>query len=364
MIKRALVASGSVLLVSLFSTSAPCQKDSPSSSVPIGSKTPSAGAFGSRLAWKEWLLPKMQKRSTPHFDIHYVKGSTAEREIDQIVKRREKGFRDVCSFLGKPSDVRICLVFFENAEVKRAETGHQGAGWASGRTIVEVYNKQQKLDPYHETVHILTAPYGRPPALFNEGIAVYMAERLGAHALALHGPGPALIYARARELRDKGEWIPLRELLTYTDIGPGWSRPEIAYPEAASFVKFLIDQYGKEKFLEAFKTLKNSQDGAVHRKNVAILEQIYGNPLADLEKQWEEALSAPGDTRDSSAPSPGEGSHNDSPDDRAMARGKVRTELPENLKISDYSYGNVEAVLVFPRRGAQLAGRSPDRAGT
>ena len=293
---------------------------------------------GSRLAWKEWLLPKMQKRSTPHFDVHYVEGSTAEREIDQIVKRREKGFREICSFLGKPSDVRICLVFFENAEVKHAKTGHQGAGWAVGRTIVEVYNQKQRLDPYHETVHILTPPYGKPPALFNEGIAVYMAERLGAHALALHGPGPALIYARARELKDKGEWIPLQELLTYTEIGPGWSRPPIAYPEAASFVKFLIDEYGREKFLEAFKTLKNSRDEAVHRKNVTALEQIYDKPLDDLRKQWEKALSTAGNTPDSSASLPEEGSRNDSPDDRAMARGKVQAEIPENLRISDYFY--------------------------
>jgi hypothetical protein len=248
---------------------------------------------GSRLVWKRWLLPKMQKRSTAHFDIYYAEGSTAEKEIDQIVKRREKGFQEICSFLGKPSDVRICLVFFENAEVKRAETGHQGAGMASGRTIVEVYNQEQRLDPYHETVHILTPPYGKPPALFNEGIAVYMAERLGTNALALHGPGPALIYARARELKSKGEWIPLRELLTYTEIGPGWSRPPIAYPEAASFVKFLIDEFGKEKFLEAFKALENSPDEAVHLKNVAALERVYGRPLRDLRKQWLAVLAGP-----------------------------------------------------------------------
>jgi hypothetical protein len=291
-----------------------------------------------RRDWKQRLLPKMQRRSTPHYDIHYTKGSTAEREIDQIAERREKGFQEICSFLGKPSDVRICLVFFENARVKQALTGHQGAGWAFGRTIVEVYSKQQKLDPYHETVHILTPPYGKPPALFNEGIAVYMAERLGTNALAQIGAGQASIYERARGLKSKGEWIPLRELFTYTEIGSGRSRPPIAYPEAASFVKFLIDEYGKEKFLEAFKALKNSQDVAVHQKNATALERIYDKPLDDLRKPWEKALSTAGNTPDSSPSLPEEDSRNDSPDGRPIARGKVQAEIPENLRISDYFY--------------------------
>ena len=45
-----------------------------------------------------------------------------------------------------------------------------------GNTIVEIYNKAQKLDPYHETVHVLMRSFGSPPALFNEGFAVYMVQ--------------------------------------------------------------------------------------------------------------------------------------------------------------------------------------------
>ena len=252
-----------------------------------------AGYKPRMLLWQNWeerLLPTMEKRNTKHFDIYYFKDSTAEEEIDQITEQKEKGFRQICRFLGKASDVRICMVFFENGKTKQMETGHQGVGWAYGSTIVEVYNKEQKLDPYHETTHILMRPYGAPPALFNEGFAVYMSELLGAHALKSLSGGLSTIYERARELRSKGEWIELEELITYTEIGSEKSQPPVAYPEAACFVKFLIDKYGKDKFLQSYKALKNSDDIKVHQQNIRKLTNIYGESLQRLEAQWLERI--------------------------------------------------------------------------
>jgi hypothetical protein len=236
--------------------------------------------------WQARLLPKMRKRIAEHFDIFYHKGSTAEKEIDKIAERKDRGFREICRFLGKDSDVRIRMILFEDGATKYSHTGHRGAGWAFGNTVVEIYNKKQRLDPYHETTHTLMRPYGGPPALFNEGFATYMSERLGSHALNAVGGGESSLYERVRELRNKGDWIPLEELLTYTQIGPGWSRPPVAYPEAGAFVKFLIDTYGKEKFLQAYKSLTNSKIRSVLEQNEGKLEKIYGFSLAELELQW------------------------------------------------------------------------------
>ena len=118
----------------------------------------------------------MEKHSTEHFDIYYFKNSTAEKQIDQIADEKEKGYKEICQFLEKDTDIRIRMIFFEDDVSKQNATGHQGAGWAFGNTIVEIYNEEQKLDPYHETTHILMNPFGRPPALFNEGFAVYMSR--------------------------------------------------------------------------------------------------------------------------------------------------------------------------------------------
>lgn len=240
--------------------------------------------------WQERLLPKMRKRITKHFDIFCHKGSTAEKEIDKIAEQRERGFREICRFLGKDSDVRIRMILFEDGATKYSHTGHQGAGWAFGNTVVEVYNEKQKLNPYHETTHVLMRPYGSPPALFNEGLAVYMSERLGAHALDAMGGGESSIRERVGELNGKGEWIPLEELLTYNEIGSGETNPPVAYSEAASFVKFLIDTYDKDKFLKAYRTLRNSSDKATQQQNVKALETIYGKSLDELKIQWKRTL--------------------------------------------------------------------------
>lgn len=245
---------------------------------------------GNRGDWQARLLPKMRKRVTEHFDIFCFKGSTAEKELEKIAEQKEKGFREICRFLGRDSDVRIRMILFEDGVTKYSETGHQGAGWAFGNTVVEIYNEKEKLDPYHETTHVLMRPYGSPPALFNEGFAVYMSERLGAHALDAMGGGESSIYERVGELNGKGEWIELEELLTYTEIGSGKTNPPVAYPEAASFVKFLVETYGKERFLKAYGTLRNSDDKATQQQNVEALETIYGKSLDDLNNEWKKAF--------------------------------------------------------------------------
>jgi hypothetical protein len=240
--------------------------------------------------WQTRLLPKMRKRITKHFDIFCPKGSTAEKDIDKIAEQRDRGFREICRFLGKDSDVRIRMILFADAATKYSHTGHTGAGWAFGNTVVEIYNEKQRLDPYHETTHVLMRSYGSPPALFNEGFATYMSQRLGSHALDAMGGGESSIYERVRELSGKGELIELEELLTYTEIGTRETNPPVAYPEAASFVKFLIDTYDKDKFLKAYRTLRNSSDKSVQQQNAEALQGIYGKSLDELNNEWKRAF--------------------------------------------------------------------------
>jgi beta-lactamase regulating signal transducer with metallopeptidase domain len=248
------------------------------------------------LLWRGWqdrLLPQLEKRASAHFDIYYAKGSTAERDIDEIAQKKEAGYQAVRDFLGVECDVRIRLVFFEDGDTKLNETGHMGMGWATGTTIVEVYNDVEQLDPYHETTHILAGPLGNPPALFQEGFAVYMSERLGSPSLDGLGGGGLSVYERARQLHRDGEWIPLEELLTYTEIGSSESRPPVAYAEAGAFVKFLVDSYGRTKFLEAYGALQKSDSPQSHRQNAEALQRVCGKAVASLDLEWQAAIGVP-----------------------------------------------------------------------
>ncbi len=255
--------------------------------VPALVKAPGPGA------WEGLTLPKMHKRRTEHFDIYYFTGSTAEKEADLIAEAKERGYAAICKFLGQESDVRIRLILFEDQKTKFLKTGHQGMGWAYGQTIVEVYNQKDRLDPNHETTHVLMGPHGNPPALLIEGFAVYMSERLGAPALEHLGGGTASIYERVRNLKGSGEWIGLEELLTNTEIGSEASRSHVSYAEAGAFVKFLIDRFGKDKFLEVYKSLQNSDDPRVHRQNRTALERVYGHSLQNLEESWQKIFTEP-----------------------------------------------------------------------
>ncbi len=247
--------------------------------------------------WQERVLPTMEKRLTAHFEIYYAKDTLAEKDIERIVEDREAGYQEICQVLGiesKTQNQPIRLVFFDDASTKQMETGHQGAGWAFGRTMVELYNDETKLDPYHETTHVLAHGLGSPPALFIEGLATYMSERLGAAPLRNLSGGQASLYARVRDLKTKGDWIPLEELITYSEIGSSKSRAPVSYAEAGAFVKFLVDNYGTEKFLEAYKSLKNPQSRGKHptrnEENVKKLEGIYGKSLDALRKEWHECF--------------------------------------------------------------------------
>jgi DNA-binding LacI/PurR family transcriptional regulator len=100
----------------------------------------------------------MQKRSTEHFDFYYFRSSTVRNDIAEICAQKEKGFEDICKFLGKKSSDRITHIFFEDEKTKISGDRHQGIGWALRNTNVEVA-ATDKTRPYHEIAHIFNAAF-------------------------------------------------------------------------------------------------------------------------------------------------------------------------------------------------------------
>lgn len=226
------------------------------------------------------------KHDSEHFRIYFFPSSLASRDASAIAAQREGAFRKISDLLGIAYPEPIRFFFFPDGETKRQDTGHTGDGLAFDRTIVEVYNEQTKLDPYHELTHILAGRIGDPPALFNEGFAVYVSELMGADALKFLGsPGKKADEAVVAH-RSEGRFIPLDKLLTFTNIGTEQSQGTIGYPEAASFVKFLIAKYQLEKFRQAYKSLENGNDAATIQKNQQKFREIYGKLPAEFEPEW------------------------------------------------------------------------------
>jgi hypothetical protein len=235
--------------------------------------------------WTTWparLLPKMQKVSSEHFDFYYVKDSYAGKTIEDIVKIREDGYKRTCEYLDLEARPRITTVFFNDLATKAYETGHRGKGAAFDTTVIEVYNEEIQAHPFHETVHILTNSVGFPPAIFFEGLAEYL-------EIALMGKDSTELFEALKDqisnVKQSDKWIPIHELMKFTDI-PGPSQADVSYPEAAAFVKFLMDKYGKQRFFSTYRNLINSDEESIITENARKLETIYDLPIDVLVEEF------------------------------------------------------------------------------
>jgi hypothetical protein len=225
-----------------------------------------------------------------HLDIWARRGSLAERDLDSIAVRRERALSDVARLLDVVPPDTVRLVFYPDSASKTSETGHIGAGLAFGATLVEIYNDSIRLDPYHELVHIIAIRLGEPPALLTEGFAVYTSERLGADALALLGSPGREVDSAACGFARGGSLIPLDSLFDFTEIGSAKSRPTVAYAQAASLVKFLVETYGVVPFRQAYRTLVSSDSAVARERNRAEFSRIFGASLGEVERRWYEHL--------------------------------------------------------------------------
>ena len=87
----------------------------------------------------------------------------------------------------------------------------------------------------HEVVHLYSSVFGRPVALWTEGLAVAFQTDPAAGNLVPRWSGVALD-DHARRFRADGRLIPIVELLTTS--GFRQFDPDTTYPEAGSFMRF------------------------------------------------------------------------------------------------------------------------------
>jgi len=248
--------------------------------------TPQPAALGKQPLYEKYRdgarIPAFEHFETEHFVFYCSPGTPAHQDIETIKPHREKALSEICGFLGVSLASRISCFFYPDAVDKRTCTNHQGDGLAFDDAIAEIYNDKTKLDPYHELTHIVAGQIGSPPALFEEGFAVYMQ--------AGHIWKGQPVDKTAAELLRNRKLTPLSDLVVRTEVGSRRDDGEVAYPESASFVKFLIDEYGKDRFLRAYRTLKSSNLELVQQQNLKALQKIYGESLEQLERKWQNSI--------------------------------------------------------------------------
>ena len=241
------------------------------------------------VAWEGRILPPFRVRGSEHFIVYSFPSSAAEADLEKIIGRRERIFARLSREMNVRFSGKAILFFYPDPELARRITGHRGDGWTYGRTIVEVYGPRRKIDPNHEIVHLLASGIGSPPVLFSEGFATSR-EKDFDNA----GRYPAEVEAWCRGFLREGALLPLSELMQLASLGDDLTRPRVAYPQSACFIRYLLDQYGWEKFRKAYANLVSSDDPAVQRENLARFKAVYGVDLRQAEVSWKEALSHTG----------------------------------------------------------------------
>lgn len=230
--------------------------------------------------------------STEHFDVYAWTNSLAARQASRNAAEREEALTTIADLLAVSPPKRIRLVLYPDSATKAEQMGHVGAGWASGNTIVEIYNRDVQLNPYHELAHVIAGKLGHPPALLNEGFATYVSERLGSDALEDLGWPGRPVDDVACELASEEKLVPLDELFARSEIGSEASRPQVSYPQAASVVKYLIETYGLDPFRRAYRSLESPNGHQTVVSNERAFRDIYGLGIVELEQNWLDHLSA------------------------------------------------------------------------
>lgn len=221
--------------------------------------------------------------TTEHFVFYCSPNTPAHKDIKTLMAEHESALKKVCDFAGVTPAEPIVVFFYPDRMTKRMCTMHTGDGLARGNMVAQVYNDRVKLDAHHELTHVVMGELGNPPALFREGLAVYM--QAGHLWNGQHVDESAANLLRNRQL------TPLSKLISRTEIGSQDDDGRIAYPASASFVKFLIGKYGTERFGKAYQKLESGSSSDELNRNISYLNEVFGRSLAELESRWHDTLT-------------------------------------------------------------------------
>lgn len=175
---------------------------------------------------------------TPSFRFHVLPDTAAERDLAAIMDEAQASLARISTRLDLSFDGTLDVYLIERVF-------WQGAAVYGGQYVLISYLDRNYVDiPLslyfdHELTHALAFTLipeeGQGASLLSEGLAVWAT---GGH----YGPEP--IHAMAAALPEMGQLVPLPALL---DDFYG-AQHEVAYIQAASFVGWLIEREGLERF--------------------------------------------------------------------------------------------------------------------
>lgn len=225
------------------------------------------------------------KRESEHFIFHYMPDTEAERDIDEIVEKREQVFEMISSFLESAPEEKLSVYLFATDRDSYCPTW--GKTFA-GRTIPEArmiglaylpdLESYERIHYGHEITHALEYdlfPPGKSvPPFMREGIADY-----------LSGAG----FDMHRRLKGFIDMEMVSEPFVLAD--EKLNSPE--YMESGSLVQHLVETFGRTAFLSFYKA--SATIGMGETMTRSSLSSLFSSTLScnidTVERIWREQFS-------------------------------------------------------------------------
>lgn len=212
----------------------------------------------------------MEKFSSENYDFHFLRDSIAENDIKEIAELQENCYKEICSYLSIQPNIRIQYYLLDTPELVGEIYGDNEPcnGFASPPdSIYAVYNEEVKCIGPHEDAHILSYTINRPKSVFiREGLAMFFDK---------------LWWDKTNEdwvrsFLQENKYIDINQLLL-DDVFFNYS-DAITYPIAGAFTKFLLENYGINKYISLYRYTGDDFENKA--------KEVYKKEIDDLEKEF------------------------------------------------------------------------------
>lgn len=207
-------------------------------------------------------VPVVQLESE-HFILKYPQGYMPEPQLVGFLTHAEEIRSELLAFLQpppQPEEKKITVILVDGPGISRT----------AGPGLILLYYVREGISPLaHEVTHLLMGV--SPWRFLREGLAVYAQEHFG--DLAFPNLFRPVNLATLAEFR-RGLFLSLTDL--QKDFYFSGETRRLAYLEAGSFTKYLINHYSYNKFREVYYT--------------ADYLSVYGKSLSELEREWLSSL--------------------------------------------------------------------------
>ncbi len=223
----------------------------------------------------QWVINKLGKttfednletKESEHFVFHYNKiNDDVKNNIGGIIEEREKAYEVISNKFNINYNEKIDYYLFMSQKIKQCYVRWDDDFWLGN--IYEVFDEEKNSIYYKQCIYsVLINKIGRP---------LSRATKLGLYGALYRYTN--LVDVKIKDIAKSDKYIPLEYYNSY-EVDPSFDI-NIYFAEMNSFVRYLIDKYSFDKYMEYYRAnLSEEMDEALY--------SVYNKDLYELEGEW------------------------------------------------------------------------------